>query len=157
MTTTRDGGLTGPFSLFIKNQKQYKNYLTISLTPRSTAQRTIRDVDSSWTSRLTSHLGLGLLAVDNLGWNNLGGSGLGTRAHAFGLRDDHLGDGSRGCDDGRFGPLNSLQALLTLRRNKILSIVQQRCCSCIHMKALFIVKNFGFNWNLKCRTSNYLM
>lgn len=67
---------------------------------------------------MASHLGLALLAVDNLGWNNLGGRGLGTRAHAFGLGDNHLGDGSRGCDDGWFGPLNCLQALLTLRRNK---------------------------------------
>lgn len=67
---------------------------------------------------LWSHLGLALLPIDNLSWNNLGGSGLRTGAHAFGLGDNHLGDGSRGCDDGWFGPLNGLQALLTLRKNK---------------------------------------
>lgn len=66
---------------------------------------------------MDSHLGLPLLAVDNLGWDDLGGGGLGTGAHAFGLGDNHLGDGSGGCDDGWFGPLNSLQGLLTLRRN----------------------------------------
>lgn len=61
-----------------------------------------------------SHLCLALLAVDDLGWDDLGGGGLGSGAHAFGLGDDHLGDGSGGRDDSWFGPLNSLQALLTL-------------------------------------------
>lgn len=62
-----------------------------------------------------SDLCLPLLAVDDLGWDDLGGGGLGSRAHAFGLGDDHLGDGSGGRDDRWFGPLNSLQALFTLR------------------------------------------
>ena len=61
-----------------------------------------------------SHLCLALLAVDDLGWNDLGGGGLGSRAHAFGLGDDHLGNGSGSGDDCWFGALNSLQALFTL-------------------------------------------
>lgn len=64
------------------------------------------------------HLGLALLAVDDLGWDDLGGGGLGYRAHAFGLGDDHLGDGSGGGDDRRFGPLNSLQAFLPLKHTQ---------------------------------------
>lgn len=76
---------------------------------------------------LGSYLGLALLPIDNLGWNNLGGSGLRTRAHAFGLGDNHLGDGSRGCDDGWFGPLNGLQALLTLRK-RIRFISERKLC-----------------------------
>lgn len=55
-----------------------------------------------------SHLCLALLAVDDLGWDDLGGGGLGSRAHAFGLCDDHFGNGSGGSDDRWFGPLNSL-------------------------------------------------
>lgn len=61
-----------------------------------------------------SHLRLALLAVDDLGGDDFGGGGLGAAAQAFGLRDDHFGDGSGGGDDGRFGPLDRLQALLTL-------------------------------------------
>lgn len=60
------------------------------------------------------HLCLALLAVDDLGWDDLGGSGLGSRANAFGLGDDHLGNGSGGGDDCWFGALNGLQALFTL-------------------------------------------
>lgn len=65
------------------------------------------------TSWLT-HLSLALLAVDDLGGDEFGGGGLGAAAHAFGLRDNHFGDGPGGGDDGRFGPLHGLQALLTL-------------------------------------------
>lgn len=63
-----------------------------------------------------SHLSLALLAIDNLGWDDLGGSGLGSGAKCFGLGDNHLGDGSGGCDDGGFSPLHGLKALLTLMR-----------------------------------------
>lgn len=62
-----------------------------------------------------AHLGFTLLPVDDLGRDDLGGRGLGSGAHAFGLRDDHLGNGSGRGDDGRFGPLNRLEALLTLQ------------------------------------------
>lgn len=65
-----------------------------------------------------SHLRLALLAVDDLGGDDLGGSGLGAGAQAFGLGDDHLGDGSGGRDDGWFGALNSLQTLLTLKHKQ---------------------------------------
>lgn len=67
-----------------------------------------------------SHLCLALLSIDDLGWDDLGGGGLGSRAHAFGLGDDHLGNGSGGGDDCWFGPLNSLQALLTLMQTQSL-------------------------------------
>ncbi len=70
------------------------------------------------------HLCLALLAVDDLGWDDLGGGGLGSRAHAFGLCDDHLGNGSGGGDDRWFGPLNSLQALLTLKQTQHSSLQQ---------------------------------
>lgn len=60
------------------------------------------------------HLCFALLAVNDLCWDDLGGSGLGSRAHAFGLGDNHLGNGSGGSDDRWFCPLNSLQGLLTL-------------------------------------------
>lgn len=66
----------------------------------------------------TSHLRLALLAVDDLGGDDLGGGGLGSGAQAFGLGDDHLGDGSGSRDDGWFGALNSLQTLLTLKTSK---------------------------------------
>lgn len=68
------------------------------------------------------HLGLSLLAVDNLGRDDLSGRRLGPGAHAFGLSDDHLGDGSGGRDYGWFGPLNSLQAFLTLEQHTHTSI-----------------------------------
>lgn len=65
-----------------------------------------------------SHLRLALLAVHDLGRDDLGGGGLGSGAHAFGLGDDHLGDGSGGRDDRRLGALDGLQALLTLKHTK---------------------------------------
>lgn len=63
------------------------------------------------------YLSLALLAVDYLGWDDLGGGGLGSRAHTFGLGDNHLGNGPGGSDDCWFCPLNSLQGLLTLKFN----------------------------------------
>ena len=45
------------------------------------------------------HLGLALLPVHDLGRDDLGGAALRPGAEAFGLRDDHLGDGSGGRDD----------------------------------------------------------
>lgn len=65
-----------------------------------------------------SHLRLALLAVDDLGRDDLGGGGLGSGAHAFGLGDDHLGDGSGGRDDRWFGALDGLQALLALKHTQ---------------------------------------
>lgn len=66
---------------------------------------------------LSSHLRLSLLAVHDLGRDDLGGGRLRARAHTFGLGDDHLGDGSGGRDDGWFGPLHGLQTLLTLNKH----------------------------------------
>lgn len=69
-------------------------------------QELLKHLISWWRACL--YLCLSLLAVDDLGWDDLGGGGLGSRAHAFGLGDNHLGDGSGGGDDRWFGPLNSL-------------------------------------------------
>lgn len=107
------------FSLFFPKTNQI--HPTISPPPQPTAKSIYQRWTKSWVfikQLLRSYLGLALLPIDNLSWNNLGGSGLRTGAHAFGLGDNHLGDGSRGCDDGWFGPLNGLQALLTLSKNK---------------------------------------
>lgn len=65
----------------------------------------------------SSHLRLSLLAVHDLGRDDLGGGRLRARAHTFGLGDDHLGDRSGGRDDGWFGPLDGLQTLLTLNEH----------------------------------------
>ena len=54
------------------------------------------------------HLRLALLAVDDLGGDDLGSCGLGSRAHTLGLGDNHLGDWPGSSDDRWFGPLNSL-------------------------------------------------
>lgn len=128
--TVLSSGLTGPhlFYYVFQHMERLEHLKTKPQANHSQQQRQLlRETNKSCTSTLRrrdktccweSHLGFALLAVDDLGWNNLGGSGLGTRAHTFGLGDNHLGDGSRCCDDGWFGPLNCLQALLTLRRNK---------------------------------------
>lgn len=60
------------------------------------------------------YLRLALLTIDYLGGYDLCGGGLRAGAQAFGLRDDHLGDGSGGSDDGGLGSLDGLKALLTL-------------------------------------------
>lgn len=110
MITAVSSGLTGPdlFDCFFHR---------VDRRQRPPDKVTHTHVRSEWLL-VETHLGLALLAVDDLGWDDLGGRGLGTRAQAFGLGHNHLGDGSRGCDDGWFGPLNRLQALLSLKRYK---------------------------------------
>lgn len=65
----------------------------------------------------SSHLRLSLLAVDDLGRDDLGGGSRWPWGHAFGLGDDHLGDWSGCGDDGWFGALHSLKAFFTLNTN----------------------------------------